>query len=259
MADDSDLEKTEAASPRRLEKAREEGQIARSRELTTFLMLAAGVGGLWLVGPSLYRGLSGVMRDGMGFDPRITHDTTAMVNQAVIGFGQAIWAILPVFGILVVAALLGSVMLGGLVFSGKPLEFKASKLNPLSGLKRIFSSQTLVELIKASAKALLVGGVAGWVIWRYHDEMLGLMHVPPPAALASALKLVVLCCAFIVSSLMLVVLIDVPWQIWSHLKKLRMSKEDVRQEHKESEGDPHIKARIRQQQRGGGGGAPGGG
>ena len=113
----------------------------------------------------------------------------------------------------------------------------------------MFSSQTVVELVKALAKALLVGGVAVWVIWRYHDDMLGLMHVAPSAALTRALTIVAICCALIVASLAVIVALDVPWQIWSHLKKLRMSKEDVRQEHKESEGDPHVKARIRQQQR----------
>ncbi len=91
--------------------------------------------------------------------------------------------------------------------------------------------------------------MAVWILWRYHDDMLGLMHVAPSAALTKALSLVAMCCAFIVASLLVIVLLDVPWQIWSHLKKLRMSKEDVRQEHKESEGDPHTKARIRQQQR----------
>ncbi|OZI74662.1 flagellar biosynthesis protein FlhB [Bordetella genomosp. 12] len=249
MAEESDLEKTEAASPRRLEKAREEGQIARSRELVTFVMLAVGVAGLWLGGGALYRGLSGVMRGGMGFDQRVAQDTSVMVSLAAQSAAQALWTILPVFLMLAVAAVLSSIALGGLVFTGQPLEFKFSKINPISGLARIFSAQTLVELFKAFIKAFLVGGVAVWVIWRYHDDMLGLMHMAPSAALTSALQLVALCCAFIVASLALVVLIDVPWQIWTHLKKLRMSKEDVRQEHKESEGDPHIKARIRQQQR----------
>ena len=91
----------------------------------------------------------------------------------------------------------------------------------------------MVELVKALAKALLVGGVAVWVIWRYHDDMLGLMHVAPSAALTRALTIVAICCALIVASLAVIVALDVPWQIWSHLKKLRMSKEDVRQEHKE--------------------------
>ncbi|MBR8654928.1 flagellar type III secretion system protein FlhB [Achromobacter sp. Marseille-Q0513] len=249
MADESDLEKTEAASPRRLEKAREEGQIARSRELGTFMMLAAGVAAIWLGGGSLYRGLSGVLRNGLAFDQRVPLDPGVMVEQAVQGFGQALMTLLPIFGLLAVIAVLSSVVLGGIVISGKPLQLNLSKLSPLAGLKRMFSSQTVVELVKALAKALLVGGVAVWVIWRYHDDMLGLMHVAPSAALTRALTIVAICCALIVASLAVIVALDVPWQIWSHLKKLRMSKEDVRQEHKESEGDPHVKARIRQQQR----------
>lgn len=249
MAEESDLEKSEAASPRRLEKAREEGQIARSRELGTFLLLAVGAASLWMLGGTLYRGLSGVMRNGLAFDQRISRDTTVMVNLAVEGFGQAIWTLLPVFVALMITAVLASVVLGGLVFSTKPMELNLSKLSPLSGIKRMFSAQTVIELIKALGKALLVGGVAGAVIWHYQDQMLGLMHVSPSAALVRALQLVAICCALIIASLFLIVLIDVPWQIFSHLKKLRMSKEDVRQEHKESEGDPHTKARIRQQQR----------
>ncbi|OZI78047.1 MULTISPECIES: flagellar biosynthesis protein FlhB [Bordetella] len=249
MADESDLEKTEAASPRRLEKAREEGQIARSRELGTFMLLAAGVGGLWLSGSLLYRGLAGVLRAGLGFDARVGRDTGAMVAQAVDGAGQALWVVLPVFGVLLAVAVLASVLLGGFVFSSKPLLPDLSKLSPLAGLKRMVSAQTAVELFKAIAKALLVGGVAAAVLATHQDDMLALMHAAPTEALVRALTLVALCCALIVASLAVIVMLDVPWQIWSHLKKLRMSKEDVRQEHKESEGDPHIKARIRQQQR----------
>ncbi|MNX81504.1 Flagellar biosynthetic protein FlhB [compost metagenome] len=213
------------------------------------MMLAAGVGMIWAGGGSLYQGLSGVLHNGLAFDQRIVSDPGVMVELAVVGFGHGLMTLLPVFGVLMVVAVLSSVLLGGIVISGKPLQANFSKLSLFGGLKRMFSSQTVVELIKALAKALLVGGVAVWVIWRYHDEMLGLMHVAPSAALIKALSLVALCCVFIVASLLVIVLLDVPWQIWSHLKKLRMSKEDVRQEHKESEGDPHVKARIRQQQR----------
>src|SRR6478752_10357375 len=168
MSEESDLEKTEAASPRRLEKAREEGQIARSRELGTFVMLAVGVAAIWAGGGSLYRGLSGVLRNGLAFDQRVALDPGVMVEQAVSGFGHALMVLLPIFGLLAVVAVLSSVVLGGLVISTKPLTPNFSKLSPLAGLKRMFSSQTVVELIKALAKALLVGGVAVWVIWRYH-------------------------------------------------------------------------------------------
>ena len=143
------------------------------------MMLAAGVAAIWLGGGSLYRGLSGVLRNGLAFDQRVPLDPGVMVEQAVQGFGQALMTLLPIFGLLAVIAVLSSVVLGGIVISGKPLQPNLSKLSPLAGLKRMFSSQTVVELVKALAKALLVGGVAVWVIWRYHDDMLGLMHVAP--------------------------------------------------------------------------------
>jgi len=249
MADDSDLEKTEPASQRRLEKAREEGQVPRSRELATFLMLATGTAALWIGGQAFYRSLSGVLRHGLGFDRETAHDSTVMVTQAAHGALHALLSLVPLFGILAGVALLASVALGGLVVSTKPLQPDFARLSPLKGLGRMFSANALVELLKTIAKALLVGGVASWVIWSSRERMMGLMQAPSPAALIEALSLVARCCALIIGSLLVVVLIDAPWQIWSHLRKLRMSKEDVRQEHKESEGDPHVKARIRQQQR----------
>ncbi|SAI60676.1 flagellar biosynthetic protein FlhB [Bordetella ansorpii] len=249
MAEESDLEKTEAASPRRLQKAREEGQIARSRELGTFLMLATGVAGLWLGAAGLYRGLTGVMRAGLGFEPRVARDETVMVSQATNSAFDALVMVLPLFGVLAVVAILGSLALGGIVFSTKSLAPNFSKLDPLAGIKRMFSMQTVVELVKSIAKALLVGGIGAWVLWHYHEDMVGLSLASPTAAIGHTLRLVAICSALIVASLMLIVLLDVPWQIYSHMKKLRMSKQDVRDEHKESEGDPHVKGRIRQQQR----------
>jgi flagellar biosynthetic protein FlhB len=249
MADDSDLEKTEAPSPRRLEKAREEGQIARSRELGTFLMLAVGAGGLWFSGGALYRGLTGVLRHGLGFDQRVISDPTLMLSGAALEGGQALMLVMPIFGALAITAILSSVAIGGFVFTTKPFEPNFAKLNPLEGIKRLFSLQVVVELTKAMTKAGLVGGVGIWVLGRYLDDMLGLSQAAPTAAMVKTMTLVATCSGLIVASLLLVALLDVPWQIWHRLKNLRMTKEEVRQEHKESEGDPHVKGRIRQQQR----------
>ncbi|TCT00907.1 flagellar biosynthesis protein FlhB [Paralcaligenes ureilyticus] len=249
MAEESDLEKTEPASPRRLEKAHEEGQIVRSRELNTFALLAVGVAGLWIGGPDLYRNLSEVMRAGLWFDQSLGRDTSMMLAVASRSALQTAVALAPLFGVLILAALLSSVALGGFLFSAKPLEPKFERLNPAKGIQRMFSSQTLIELVKTLAKAVVVGSVGAMVIWHYRDQMIMLMHSTPRAALAQGMSLVALCCALIVGSLFLIVMIDVPWQLWSHYKKLKMSREEVRQENKESEGDPHVKGRIRQQQR----------
>lgn len=249
MAEDSDLEKTEPASPRRLEKAREEGQVVRSRELNTFLVLSAGVGTLWLLGGYMFHGLSSVVQDSMWFDPNVGRDTAVMLISAAGMAWRALFALLPLFGVLVVVAILASVLLGGLVFSAKALEPKFERMNPIKGIGRMFSAQTLVELFKTLAKAIVIGVVGFLVITSYRDEMLALMHATPSEALTYGMSLVALCCALIVAALILVVIIDAPWQLYSHYKKLRMSRQDVKQEHKESEGDPHVKARIRQQQR----------
>lgn len=249
MAEESDLEKTEPASPRRLEKAREEGQVVRSRELNTFLVLSAGVGTLWVLGGYMYHQLSRILYHSMWFEPKIARDTSIMLESALGLAYQGLLTLLPMFGILIVVAILASVLLGGLVFSGKALQPKFERMNPLKGVKRMFSAQTLVELIKTLAKAIVIGVIGVMVIMSYRDEMLALMHATPSEALTYGMSLVALCCALIISGLFLIVIIDAPWQLYSHYKKLRMSRQDVKQEHKESEGDPHVKGRIRQQQR----------
>lgn len=249
MAEESDLEKTEPASPRRLEKAREEGQVVRSRELNTFLVLSAGVGTLWILGGYMYHNLSHIIQDSMWFEPGVGRDTSLMVATAGAMAYRALLTLLPLFGVLIVVAILASVLLGGLVLSGKALQPKFERMNPLKGIKRMFSAQTLVELFKTIAKATVIGIVAVFVISGRVDEMLALSHATPSEALMYGMSLVALCCALIIAALILIVVIDAPWQIYSHYKKLRMSRQDLKQEHKESEGDPHVKGRIRQQQR----------
>ncbi|PLC52210.1 flagellar biosynthetic protein FlhB [Pollutimonas nitritireducens] len=249
MAEDSDLEKTEPASPRRLEKAREEGQVVRSRELNTFMLLSAGVAMLWFGGAQIYHSLNGILESGLWFDLRVGRDTNVMLSVAGNSALQALLALAPLFIALVVVAIFSSVLLGGFMFSTKALEPKFERMNPIKGVARMFSAQTVVELIKTLAKATVIGTVGAMVIWNYRDQMLSLMHTTPTEALTSGMELVALCCALIVSALFLIVLIDAPWQLFSHYKKMRMSKQDVKQEHKESDGDPHVKGRIRQQQR----------
>lgn len=245
---ESDQEKTEPATPRRIEKAREEGQVARSRELATFMLLVSGVGGLWVLGNNLYDEVGLVMEQAFLFDHDLAFDTARMLSH-VWSMGQhTLMALLPLFLLFTVAAILGPTMLGGWLLSAKSLKPQLSKLNPFKGLKRMFSTQALAELAKAIAKSVLVGGVGVAYLWHQRETLLGLMDMPIQQALAKSMQMAAVGSALIVTSMILVILIDVPYQIWSHNKKLRMSREDIRQEHKESEGDPHVKGRIRQQQ-----------
>jgi len=249
MADESeDQEKTEAASPRRLEKAREEGQVVRSRELTTFLLLSAGFAGLWLMSHSLYGQLGQVMEAAFLFDRQQASNTDAMLGQMVLLVSNSLRALLPFFLLLFIVALVAPMLLGGWLMSLKALAPRLSKLNPIKGLGRIFSSQALAELTKVIAKASLIGGIAAWFLYSHSAEFMGLVRVNARQGLVQGLELVVTACALMVFGLLLVILMDVPWQLWQHFKKLRMSKEELKREHKESEGDPHIKGRIRSQQ-----------
>src|SRR5690625_4554286 len=179
MAEESDLERTDPATPQRLEKAREEGQVARSRELNTFLLLVAGVSMLWFLGGNLYRTFAGVVQSSMWFDPRAGADTKVMLGIAAQSAWQAFLALVPIFLLLVVVAILASVSLGGLVFTAKALEFKGERLSPLKGIKRMFSAHTLVELLKTLAKAAVVGIVAALVIAAHQDQMIALMYANP--------------------------------------------------------------------------------
>lgn len=248
MAEESDLEKTEPASPRRLEKAREEGQVARSRELVTFVMLSTGMAALWLTGDLMAVRLGGALRDSLQFGRASAFDASVMMVQAATVVLQALQALIPVLVCMLVAALVAPMLLGGWLLSTKSLAPNFAKLNPMAGIGRMFSTETLAELLKTIVKSLLIGAVAWWVISGKLAAIMELMSEPTHAALSHTVRLVAASCALIVFSLLLVALIDVPYQLWSHHHKLRMSREDLRQEAKESDGDPQVKAQIRRQQ-----------
>ncbi|MFP4246047.1 MAG: flagellar biosynthesis protein FlhB [Halochromatium sp.] len=250
MAEDqsSDQEKTEEATPRRLEKAREEGQVPRSRELTTFVMLLAGVAGFWLGGALIYDQLGLIMEQAFLFERREAFEVPPMLIKAADLIERSLFTMMPLFLLLAVVALASPALLGGWLISGKSLQPQLSKLNPLKGLKRMLGVQALVELAKAIAKSLLIGGVAVAFLVANRGIYMDLMGLPIQQAIAKTLELAVMGSGLMVLTLLIVILIDVPYQLWSHAKKLRMSKDEVKREHKESEGDPQIKARIRQQQ-----------
>jgi flagellar biosynthetic protein FlhB len=249
MAEDSDLEKTEPASPRRLEQAREEGQVPQSRELSAFFVLMAGAGTLWVAGSWLAQRIGGAVSRGLTFDRTAAFDTAALPTAFVALAWDALTAIAPLLLILVVAALAGPFMLGGLNFSSKALALDWTRLDLLKGFGRMFSMQSVGELVKGILKALLVGGVVVWVVLHEKDHLFALMGQPLEAGLQSMGRTILFSTLVIVGSMFLIVAADVPFQLWQYYSKLRMTKEEVRKEMKELEGDPQLKARIRSQQR----------
>ncbi len=246
MAEQSELERTEPASPRRLEHAREEGQVPRSPELSTFGVLAAGATGLWFTGASVLDGLSNMVRSGLAFGPRdLTDDgalTARLGDLALAGFA----AVAPMGGLSFLVAILAPLALSGWVFSSK---LPAPDFTRLNRITRIFSWHGLAELFKSIVKATLVGSVAVWAVWQQKEVLLTLADQPFGAAVSAAARVTGLSLFVLVGALLVVVAFDVPFQLWQHGQKLRMSHDELRREAKETEGDPGIKARIRNLQR----------
>lgn len=249
MAEDSDLERTEPASSRRIEQAREKGQIARSRELATFTVLLAAGGGLMLMGPQLMDSLAGLMRNGLTLDRAVAFDPLLMLPRLHQLALSALYAFFPFLLLMVVAAIMAPLVMGGWLFSFQALQPDFSRLDPLKGFGRLFSSTSLVELVKALAKSALIGGVALWVFWHHKEAMFSLAGESFNQSASHLGSLLGTTFLYIVASLLLIVAIDVPFQLWEHARKLKMTKEEVRQENKEMEGSPEVKAHIRRMQR----------
>lgn len=249
MAEDSDLERTEPASSRRIEQAREKGQVARSRELSTFTVLIAAGAGLMVMGPQLMDSLAGVMRGGLTLDRAAAFDPLMMLARLHQLSLSALITFLPFILLMVVAAIFAPMVLSGWLFSFQALQPDFSRIDPLKGIGRLFSRNSLVELAKALGKSALIGGVAYWVIMHNKEAMFSLAGESVNQSIAHLGSLLGVTFLTIVSSMILIVAIDVPFQLWDHSSKLKMTKEEVRQENKESEGSPEVKAQIRRMQR----------
>lgn len=248
MSDNSAQDKTEAPTARRIEKAREEGQIARSRELSSFVMLVVGIATLWIGSGWMSRYLFDVMMKGLQFDHQLLFDLPASLQHCASLLVGGALAMMPVMIALTLTALLAPMLLGGWVFTTKSLTPDITKLNPLSGLKRMFSMHGLSEMIKAVLKTGLIGLVVWYFIRAHRDRLLGLSSLSVGSACIDAMSMIAQGVVLSVLAFIAVVAVDVPYQLYSHFKKLKMSKEEIKREHKESEGDPHIKGKIRQQQ-----------
>lgn len=249
MAEDSDLEKTEAATPRRLQKAREEGQVARSRELASFALLAAGFFGVWGLSGPIGVHLQTMLRGAFTFNHASVVDTNRMLIGAGAAGREGLLAVLPVLALTGVAALAAPMAIGGWLLSPNVLQFKPERLSPIAGLGRMFSLNGPIQVGMSIAKVLVVGGIGGVAVWHRKEELLALANESLTAALGHGLSLIAMCCAWTVGGIFVIAALDVPYQLWQFHKKLRMTKEEVKREHRESEGDPHVKGRIRQQQR----------
>jgi len=246
--EDSSQEKTEEATPRRLEKAREEGQIPRSRDLNTTAVLLAGTLGLVFFGGVLAEKMLLVLKMNFHVQREQLFDPQAMFALLGASFWQAFLGLIPLFGVLVLAAIAGPIALGGWLFSAKSLAPQFNRMDPLKGLARMFSLKSLVELVKGFGKVAVVVTAAYLLLKSMQSELLGLAGEGVEQGIAHSVILSLWAAVFLSASTLVIVLVDVPFQIWDHAKKLKMSRQDIKDEMKDSEGKPEVKSKIRQMQ-----------
>lgn len=249
LAEESDLERTEPPSTRRLEKARAEGQVPQSRELMAFLVMAAAVGGFWGMGDWLTQRAGGILRHGLSFGRDAAFDPGAMTRSFAALSWDALLLAAPLFLLTMAAAIAAPFALGGWLFAPQALTPKFERMSPLKGVKRMFSWHSIGELVKAVLKALLIGGVIYWVVRRQQDQLFALVAQSVDTALPAFGHMLIFAAMGLVAGLAVIAAIDVPFQLWRYYSGLRMTREELRQEMKELEGDPQLKARIRSQQR----------
>ena len=248
MADES-AEKTEEPTGRRLDKARSEGQLARSIELPVAAMSLGAVGFFSLMGGWLFNGMSQLFVSQLEFDRKITDKAELLPGLFAQAIVDAFLLILPIMLMMYFIAIVSTVLSGGMVFSMGMLAPKFSKLNPLSGLQRIFGTKALIELGKAIVKFVVVGGILLLQVSNHMQELLSLANMDLNQAMAVAGKIIVDACFWLAMGLVLIALADVPIQQYQVHKKLMMSRQEVRDEMKDSEGRPEVKQKIKQRQR----------
>lgn len=248
MADD-EQEKTEQPTGKRLQQAKEKGQVPRSKEAGTATVLLAGILGLLMLQNPLSKAIMNIFQRCFNFERHEVFDPNTMYNLIGLSIGEVLWPLVALFSIVLVASLIGNIALGGFHFSAEAMFPKFNKLNPFNGIKRMIGVMALVELIKSIAKVGFVAWMAYLQIMHHWPALMELSHEQLSAGIVDALQIslsvgIGICCA-----LLPVVLIDVPFQKWNHMKQLRMTKQEIKDEYKDSEGKPEVKGRLRQMQR----------
>lgn len=242
---DDSFEKTEEPTAKKLEDARKKGQIARSKELATTLLLVTSALALIAVGQAIASAVYGLTERAFQLSRDETYDTQHMFQVLEMSVSQVSWPLVTFMLIALAGAIYGSIGLGGYNFTWSSAAPKGNRLSPMSGFKRMFGKDALVELIKGIGKVIVVGGMAYSAMLIYKNEALHLDVELYPMNLFHALDMIkwaflMLCCAMIP-----IALIDVPYQSHKHAEEMKMTMQEVKDERKNSEGDPMVKNRVR--------------
>jgi flagellar biosynthetic protein FlhB len=242
-------ERSEQPTAKRLTEARKKGQVARSRELNTLLVMLASALALWLLSGPAMSGMTSLFSEALSPSGDVLKEAELVPTHLMHVLLSALTLITPFLAITVVAALAGPALMGGLLFSADAIAFKADKLDPIKGLGRVFSTKGLVELVKALLKFFLVLGVAVLIYKYLERDVMALITLDVVEGIARSGNMVMIALVLLSATLVLIAAIDVPYQLWSHNKQMRMTKQEIKDEGKETDGRPEVKARVRQLQR----------
>lgn len=250
MAENKDgTEKSEEPTDKKRRDSKEKGQVPRSKELSTLLMVLSASVFLYFYGQYMIKDFVTIMELGFSFDRSHAFDFNMLTNRVMEMVVSSIYLVMPFLALMVFIALTSSALIGGWTFSAKAMSPKISKLNPITGLKKMVSMNALMELLKALAKFVLIGLVAAYFLWFSYEEVYSIGLESKNSALAHSAKLIIEAFIFVSLALIVVALIDVPFQVHQHTTQLKMTKQEVKDEFKQQEGDPEVKGRIRQLQK----------
>lgn len=248
MAESDSGEKTEEPTAKKLTDARKKGQIARSKDLGTMFVLVGSAFAMLLMGNSLVQGLSLMMKRLLSLSRREVMDVNALFNVISNSVSLVIVPLLWIFFIIIVAAFIGNTLLGGMSFSWEAMAPKASRLSPAAGFKRMFGVQAAVELIKSILKFFVVFIVAFLLLSGLFEQILGLSLESVPTNFGHAVNMLLWMFLTLALSIGIIAIIDAPYQVWNHTRQLKMTKQEIKDEHKNTEGNPEVKGRIKRTQ-----------
>lgn len=246
MAESDGQEKTEQPTRKRLEDSKKKGQVARSKELGTFAVLLSGICSLWIISGWLYKAILEVIHKCFVINREMIFDVSAMEKLFTECLYIILIPLLSMFVIVFVCAFIGNIGVGGMNFSQEAMMPKFNKLNPMSGIKRVFSVNSVVELIKAILKILLIGSFCYFLITGRLESILALSTMNIAYAIDKAIDIMFWTLLFIICAMVPIVLIDAPYQLWHYKDQLKMTKQEVKEEFKNQEGNPQVKSHLRQ-------------
>jgi flagellar biosynthesis protein FlhB len=238
-------DRTEQATPRRIERAREEGSIVRAHAVAGAMVMLAGAAMLWIAGGKLVDLLQTALRAGLALDPESMREPSRMLAAAGRVLGPGTLVVAPFVAVLAMVAFFGDLLIGGWAISAKPVTADFSRLNPLKGFSRLFSRAALAEIVKALVKFAVIAALAGWLVRAWLPDFLHVAAETWPAAPRRVAVLAGEIFLILAAAVAAVTLFEVPYQLWQYRDQLKMSREEVKDELRDQEGNPQTRRRIR--------------